>query len=71
MSPTLRLSDEVGKRLARYREAIGVDTDEEAIRRLLRLRGTDSAFGVMAGWGSWSDADRLTDRSADPSPDRS
>lgn len=56
-------SEETRARLARYKEAIGASTYEEAIIRLLRSTGTESAFGSMQGWGAWIDEDRLRARS--------
>ncbi|MEF8839766.1 MAG: hypothetical protein V5A18_09710 [Haloarculaceae archaeon] len=63
MATTVQVSEETRDRLARYKEAVGAETYEEAIVRLLRGTESESAFGSMAGWGSWSEADRLHARS--------
>lgn len=65
MATTVQMSEETRERLARYKEAIGAATYEEAIVRLLRGTETESAFGSMSGWGSWSEEDRLRTRSDD------
>ncbi len=65
MATTVQVSEETRARLAQYKESIGAETYEEAILRLLRGTESESAFGSMAGWGSWSEADRLRARSDD------
>lgn len=62
MTTTVQVSDETRDRLAQYKEAIGAETYEEAIARLLRGTETESAYGSMAGWGPWSPDDRLQAR---------
>ena len=63
MTTTVQVSDETRDRLAQYKEAIGADTYEEAIARLLRGTETESAYGSMDGWGPWTPDDRLRSRS--------
>lgn len=63
MATTVQVSEETRERLAQYKEAVGAATYEEAIVRLLRRTQTESAFGSMAGWGSWSEEDRFQARS--------
>lgn len=63
MTTTVQVSEETRDRLAQYKEAIGADTYEEAIARLLRGTETESAFGSMTGWGPWTPDDRLLARS--------
>ena len=63
MATTVQVSEETRERLARYKEAVGAGTYEEAIVRLLRGSETESAFGSLRGWGSWTEEDRLTSRS--------
>ena len=63
MATTVQVSEETRQRLAQYKEAVGADTYDEAIVRLLRGVETESAFGSMSGWGSWTDEDRLRTRS--------
>lgn len=65
MATTVQVSEETRDRLAQFKDAIGADSFEDAIRRLLRETGEESAFGSMRGWGSWSDADRMVARSDD------
>lgn len=62
MTPTVQVSDETRDRLAQYKEAIGVDTYEEAIVRLLRGTETESVYASMTGWGPWTPEDRLRTR---------
>lgn len=63
MATTVQVSEETRDRLAQFKDTIGADTFEDAIRRLLLESGEESAFGSMEGWGSWSDADRMETRS--------
>lgn len=63
MATTVQVSEETRERLAQYKAAVGADTYEEAIIRLLRATETESAFGSMGGWGPWKDEDRLRARS--------
>lgn len=65
MATTIRVSEETRKRLARYKEAVGAETLEEAIVGLLRGAVVESAFGSMLGWGAWSEEERLRARSDD------
>ena len=59
MSTTIQVSEETKEVLDEYRKTVGAETYEDAITRLLRSTGGDSAFGSMRGWGSWSDEDRM------------
>jgi Arc/MetJ family transcription regulator len=59
MPTTIQVSEETKEVLDRYRKEVSVETYEDAITRLLRESGGDSAFGSMRGWGSWSDEDRM------------
>lgn len=45
------------------KEAVGAETYEEAIIRLLQRTETESAFGSMTGGGPWTDVDRCRARS--------
>lgn len=63
MATTVQVSEETRQRLAQYKEAVGAASYDEAIVRLLRGTETESAYGSMAGWGSWTDEDRLRARS--------
>lgn len=63
MATTVQVSEETRDRLAEYKEAIGAATYEVAIVRLLRETLSETAFGSMAGWGPWSESDRLRTRS--------
>lgn len=63
MATTIQVSEETRARLAQYKEAIDAETYEEAVVRLLRGTETESAFGSMAGWGPWTEEDRLRARS--------
>ena len=62
MTTTVQVSEETRDRLAQYKDAIGADTYEEAIARLLRGTETESAFGSMTGWGRWTPEDRFLAR---------
>lgn len=63
MATTVQVSEETRDRLAQLKDAMGADTFDDAIRRLLRESGEESAFGSMPGWGPWSEADRMESRS--------
>lgn len=62
MVTNILVGEETRERLTRYGEAVGAATYEEAVLRLLRGTDTESAFGSTAGWGPWSEADRLDTR---------
>lgn len=62
MTTMVQVSDGTRDRLAEYKEAIGAETYEEAIVRLLRGTETESGYGSMTGWGPWSPEDRLRAR---------
>lgn len=65
MATTVQVTEETRDRLARYKEAVGVETYEEAIVHLLGQTKVESAFASMQGWGSWTDDDRMLARSDD------
>lgn len=48
--PTVRVSEKTKEVLDEYKKTVDAETYEDAVARLLRTSGADSAFGSMRGW---------------------